>query len=690
MRPEFLNQLFSNIGIISGIGEARAKLLGTLGIRRVIDLLFHVPGAIIMRKPLVNLLGARENDIVTLKITVNEFALPKKRGMPLTISCTDDANIPIDLVFFNMKPDWLKKSYSLGETRYISGKLEMGTRWKILHPDYVAMTAFAIPEIEPIYPLTAGLTNRSLYQVILKALPRVPDLPEWQDAALLQQRGWPSFAAALKAIHQPMMTDKDADKQNRERLAYDEILAGQLALQIVRQKEITPKGRPLPVDKELRAATLKEFPYPLTPAQQRVLNEIDTDMAAPLRMLRLLQGDVGSGKTIVAFLAMLNAIGAGMQAAIMAPTEILARQHAETIGPLAAKLGIPIALLTGRDKGAARNETLAAIADGRAKLIIGTHALFQDSVSFNNLGFITIDEQHKFGVHQRMDFTNKGKVIDTLVMTATPIPRTLTLTMYGDMASSRLDEKPPGRIPTQTSLINMARMADVISAIQRKLATGGQIYWVCPLVAENEILDVAAAEERYRDLTHIFGDKVALIHGKLKPAGKDIAMARFTRGDAKILVATTVIEVGVNVPNATVMVIEHAERFGLAQLHQLRGRVGRGSQGGTCLLIYKKPLSDNAEARLEIMRRTNDGFVIAEEDLRLRGAGELLGARQSGLPEFRLCDLDTANKFMEMAHQEAKLILERDPELQSPRGQALRTLLYLFEKDQGVRLLRGG
>ncbi|MGB4058529.1 MAG: ATP-dependent DNA helicase RecG, partial [Alphaproteobacteria bacterium] len=475
-----------------------------------------------------------------------------------------------------------------------------------------------------------------------------------------------------------------------ERLAYDELLANQLTMALVRHRQKKLGGRALKGTGTLRRKILPALPFQLTGAQERSLKEIDDDMAGNTRMLRLLQGDVGSGKTIVACLAMMNAVENGMQAALLAPTEILARQHGESFRPWLDAAGIDYIIYTGRDKGKTRDALLEKIASGDAKIIIGTHAIFQDGVAFKDLGLAVVDEQHRFGVHQRLMLSAKGKGTDVLVMTATPIPRTLTLTAYGDMEVSRLDEKPPGRKPVETLLIPAEKMEGMIDGIARQIKTGARVYWVCPLVEESELIDLAAAEEQYDVLKARFGDRVGLVHGRLKPLEKDAVMQKFANGDLDILVATTVIEVGVNVPEATIMVIEHAERFGLSQLHQLRGRVGRGGDKSYCFLLYHNPLGETAKERLSIMRQTEDGFLISEKDLELRGAGDVLGVRQSGMPVFRLADLAVHGDLLAAARDDVKLILSKDPELQSPRGEALRVLLYLFERDQAIQYLRSG
>jgi ATP-dependent DNA helicase RecG len=561
------------------------------------------------------------------------------------------------------------------------------------HPDYIVPLSElpSLQTVEPVYPLTAGLTPKVLGKAVREAVARAPDLPEWIDPAYLKRQGWETWRASLQAVHQPEVErDLALDTPPRQRLAFDELLANQLALALVRARQRRMAGRRTVGSGRLQAKAVGALPFALTPSQKRAVTEIQADMASETRMLRLLQGDVGSGKTIVALLAMLTVAEAGCQAALLAPTEILARQHFATIAPLATAAGVRIDLLTGSDKTRAREASLTGLASGETALAVGTHALFQEEVTFRDLALAVVDEQHRFGVHQRLMLAAKGHATDVLVMTATPIPRTLMMTAYGDLDVSRLLEKPAGRQPIDTRAVPLERLDEVVTAVDRAIRTGARVYWVCPLVEESETVDLAAAAERHAHLVQRFGDRIGLVHGRMKTADKDRVMADFAAGKLQILVATTVIEVGVDVPAATVMVVEHAERFGLAQLHQLRGRVGRGQQRSTCLLLYQPPLGETAKARLNILRETDDGFRIAEEDLRLRGAGELLGTRQSGMPEFHLADLAVHADLLAAARDDARLVLERDPELSSPRGSALRTLLYLFERDAAVKTLRSG
>lgn len=693
MRPSLLNPLFAPITTLAGIGPKLAPFYERLAGGRVVDLLWHLPSGVIDRRFAPKLAEAPAGKVATITVRVESHFPSNSPRRPYRVRCSDETGFA-HLVFFHGREDWLRRQLPEGEWRVISGVIEhFNDEIQITHPDHIVPVAEReqVMTIEPVYPLTGGLTARMVAKTIRAAVDQAPRMPEWQDEAWFARNAWPSWHQALDSLHRPQSEQAVIeDCPARRRLAFDELLANQLALMMVRAHMRKLKGRPTPVSTHLRPQVLAALPFTLTSAQTRSLAEIDADMAEPLRMLRLLQGDVGSGKTVVALLAMLNAVEAGAQAALMAPTEILARQHMETIAPLVQSAGLRVALLTGRDKGKGRDAILADLAAGHTHIIIGTHALFQEDVAYADLAFAVIDEQHRFGVHQRLELASKGQAVDMLVMTATPIPRTLLLTSYGDMDASRLDEKPPGRQPISTRALPLSRMDEVVDGIGRAIKAGARVYWVCPLVEDSETSDLAAAEERHRHLSQLFGDGVGLVHGKMKGPAKDKVMADFAAGRLSVLVATTVIEVGVNVPEATIMVIEHAERFGLAQLHQLRGRVGRGSGASSCLLLYGAPLSENAKARLEIMRATEDGFVIAEEDLRLRGGGEILGTRQSGLPEFKLADLSIHGELLAAARDDAALILARDPDLISERGQALRVLLYLFERDAAVHTLRSG
>lgn len=693
MRPNILNPLFAPITSLPGIGQRLAKAVEKLAGPLVVDLLWHMPTGLIDRRNQPHLSTAESGAIATLVVRVERHMKPHNPRAPYKVRCADPTGF-IDLVFFNVRGDYLEKALPVGAMRAISGKLERyDGALNMVHPDHMvpAEELAQIQIVEPVYPMTAGLPPKTLRKAIEAALAKAPTLTEWLDPALLAQRRWPTWREALQAAHHP---DGDADLSllavPRLRLAYDELLSNQLALAIVRARNKRKAGRPNKGGGELRGRIVASLPYQLTRSQQQALGEILADMAAPTRMLRLLQGDVGSGKTVVALLAMANAIEAGGQAALLAPTDILARQHFATLEPLCGKAGIELALLTGRDKGKGRAAALARLASGDLKLVVGTHALVQEDVEFADLRLSVIDEQHRFGVKQRQALADKGAGVDLLVMTATPIPRTLMLTAYGDIDVSKLTEKPAGRQPIDTRTVPLERLHDVADGLRRAIAGGARIYWICPLVDESEAVDLAAATERHRMLAQMFGERVGLVHGQQKAAERDAAMAAFAKGELDILVATTVIEVGVNVPEATIMVVEHAERFGLAQLHQLRGRVGRGSAKSSCVLLYQAPLGETAKARLQILRETEDGFRIAEEDLRLRGGGEVLGTRQSGLPEFRLADLAVHGELLAMARDDARLMVERDLQLRSERGEALRLLLYLFRQDEAIRHLASG
>ncbi|MEX0853174.1 MAG: ATP-dependent DNA helicase RecG [Bauldia sp.] len=702
MRPDILNPLFRPVTSLTGIGpklgQALARLLGSGEAAeppRVAELLFHLPVGIIDRRNQPGIALSPEGAIVTLKVRVDRHARPPRgnKRIPTRVFAHDDTG-EIALTFFHANPDWLEGVLPVGATRYVSGRMEwFGGRPSMVHPDHIVAEAdFAnLPLIEPVYPLTAGLSPKVLARAIGEALSSLPALPEWLDPALVAREGWPAFAEALARAHHPeTAADFEPDTPNLRRLAYDELIANQLALALMREHQRRSAGRARKGDGRLKARLIAALPFRLTGSQETAIAEIEADLGRSDRMLRLLQGDVGSGKTVVALLAAARVVEAGGQAALMAPTDLLVRQHARTVEPLAAKAGLRLAVLTGREKGRDRDAVVAGLADGSVDLLIGTHALFQSGVAFRDLALVVVDEQHRFGVHQRLALAAKGAATDMLVMTATPIPRTLVLTYYGDMDVSRLTEKPAGRQPIDTRAIPLGRLGEVIQRIRTAIADGAKAYWVCPLVEESELLDVAAAEERCAALTKALGPLVGLVHGRMKPAERDAAMARFLAGDVKLLVATTVVEVGVDVPDATIMVIEHAERFGLAQLHQLRGRVGRGDRPSVCLLLYKAPLGAVAKRRLAVMRDTDDGFVIAEEDLKLRGGGEVLGTRQSGTPGFRIARLDHHALLMEAARDDARLIIAKDPGLAGRRGAALRILLYLFGRDEAVRLLRAG
>ncbi len=688
MRPASLNPLFAEVTALKGVGATLARQLARLKLTRVVDLLFHLPVMALERVHVPRLDEADEGRLVVVELLVTGYESGSPRA-PFRVRCVDDAGTYIDLIYFGQGGGYARKLLQVGERRVVSGRLDRYGQWlQMAHPDYVvAPGAIAgIPAREPVYGLTEGITNRRMGQLAEAALVRAPPLTEWIEPSVLATRGWPGWRQALSDAH--ALRDETAA---RDRLAYDELLANQLALLLVRADTRRRRGRALAGTGALTGALVKQLPWALTGAQTRVTAEIAGDLAQAAPMLRLLQGDVGSGKTLVALLAMLTAFESGAQAAFLAPTEILARQHFASLTAQLGALPVRIAILTGRDKGRVREDILHRLATGDIDILIGTHAIFQEAVTYRDLGLVVIDEQHRFGVHQRLMLAAKAVVPPhLLVMTATPIPRTLALTAYGEMDVSRLDELPPGRQPIDTRVVALDRIHDVTAGLARHLAGGGQAYWVCPLVEGSESGDTASAVARAAALRVQFGDTVGLVHGRLKPTEKDAVMADFAGGRLQLLVATTVIEVGVDVPNATLMIIEAAERFGLAQLHQLRGRVGRGTGKSVCLLLRDAVVSETARARLALMRETGDGFRIAEADLSLRGAGEMLGTKQAGEQEFRLADPERMARLVQTARDDARLLLDRDGGLEGPRGQAARVLLYLFERDAAVGLLRSG
>lgn len=693
-RPAALFPLFADMETLDGVGPKTAKLFPALGVDRPRDLLFTLPYAGVDRRVRASIRDVLPPATVTVEVEVGAHVPPRRKGGPARVFVRDAAT-EFQLVFFHAKGDFLQKLLPTGQRRLISGKIEIfdGIA-QMVHPDHVLRLEEAgdLPAFEPVYPLTAGVTQKLMAKAVAATLKRVPGLAEWIDPALKAREGWPDWAEAVRAAHQPQGPDDlAAHAPARTRLAYDELFAHQLTLSLARTAFRRGKGRASHATGRLQAKVLAALPYRPTGAQERAMAEIAADLASERRMSRLLQGDVGSGKTLVAFMALLVAVEAGGQGVMMAPTEILARQHLDSLRPLAESAGVVLEILSGRDKGAERAAKLRALAAGDIHVLVGTHAVFQKDVVFHDLRLAVVDEQHRFGVAQRMELGEKGIAADVLVMTATPIPRSLALAQYGDMDVSVLDEKPAGRKPVRTALVSAGRYDEVVGHLRQAVADGRQAYWVCPLVEESELVDLTAAEERFKTLRALLGEGVVgLVHGQMPPAEKDAAMAAFVSGRCQVLVATTVIEVGVNVPNASIMVIERAEIFGLAQLHQLRGRVGRGAADSTCLLMYQPPLSETAERRLQILRESEDGFRIAEEDLAMRGAGDLIGTAQSGLPRFRVADLERQAGLMATAQSDARALLAADPGLTGARGQAARVLLWLTEQDQAIRLISVG
>ena len=692
-RPEILFPLFAGLDTLEGVGPKTAKAMAGIGVEKPRDLLFHLPHSVIDRTRRNSVQGHQLPATLTVEVTVGPHHPPRVRGRPYRIH-VEDALTEFLLVYFR-GGEYLKQLLPTGQRRLVSGKVELfdGIA-QMVHPDHVLRPEEEgeLPSHEPVYALCAGVTQKGLAKAVHSTLARMPDLPEWIDPQLVAREGWPAWAAAIRTAHAPeTAADCAAHTPARTRLAYDEVLAHQLTLALARATQRRKPGRESRGDGHLRARVLAALDYAPTGAQTRAVAEIEADMASARRMNRLLQGDVGAGKTLVAFMALLIAVEAGGQGVLMAPTEILARQHLEGLAPLAEKAGVLVEILTGRDKGREREAKRAALARGDIQVLIGTHAVFQKGVEFADLRLAVVDEQHRFGVAQRAALSAKGAGADVLVMTATPIPRSLALAQYGDMDVSVLDEKPPGRQPVRTALVSAARLDEVVDRLRRALAEGRQAYWVCPLVEESEAVTLTAAQSRFEHLRAALGEgHVGLVHGQMPPAEKDAAMARFVAGDTGVLVATTVIEVGVNVPNASIMVVERAESFGLAQLHQLRGRVGRGAAASTCLLMYDPPLGEAASRRLKLLRDTEDGFRIAEEDMAIRGAGDLIGTAQSGLPRFRVADLERQAGLMALAQSDARKLLVDDPALESARGKAARTLLWLMQQDQAIRLIGVG
>lgn len=705
MRPTELDSLFRPVETLPGIGPKLAEVLARVTGRedadetRIVDLIFLAPYNLIDRSRNPGIAHSPEGAIVTLTVRVDRHQ-PAPRGrsnVPYRVYVHDDTG-EMALVFFNGQPKWLERQMPVGDIVVVSGKVSWyNGRPSMVHPDHILAEADAgeLMLYEPVYPLTGGLSPKVLRKAIDTALAEVPALAEWSDPHLVAQNAFPDFASAVRRLHRPEdPTDLDPRAPARRRLAYDELLAGQVSLALVRSRLRKLPGRPVTAEGRLRKRMADALPFSLTNSQSEAIRQILSDMAGEDRMIRLLQGDVGSGKTAVAALTMADAVEAGGQAVLMAPTEILARQHHATISRMAEAAGIRVDILTGRTKGRERTDILERIASGEAGIVVGTHALFQDAVTYKNLTYAVVDEQHRFGVHQRLRLTAKGQAPHMLVMTATPIPRTLVLAAFGDMDVSQLTEKPAGRKPIATVTIPDERIGEIVERLRQAIAEGKKGYWICPLVEDSEAKDLASAESRFESLKKAFGKDLAgsvgLVHGRMAGDEKDAVMSAFKRGEIRLLVATTVIEVGVDVPDATIMVIEQAEYFGLAQIHQLRGRVGRGSEASSCILLYHGPLSETAHARLAVLRDSEDGFRIAEEDLRLRGEGDLLGTQQSGLPGFRLADLSVHGDLLEMARNDARNITQSDPEFATPRGQALRALLYLMRRDEAIRFLRSG
>ena len=694
MRPTLLNPLFRDPVCLNGIGDKLSAALKKLCGPYLVDILWNFPTHLIARPFVENANVLTNGETATFEIEVLQHIAPKTKRLPYRVICAAGTS-EVELVFFHYHAAYLTNALPEGAHRFVSGKCDrIGGKIQVVHPDYITTELDKIPAYEAVYPLQKGISGKVMRKAAESVLKELPTLPEWLDPYLKKERQWPDWAEALNQVHHPKrLSDLDPMSGTRQRLAYDELLANQLALFLVRAKMKREPGQVMQSAGDLENKLRAHLPFQLTSAQERVLNEIKQDMAASQKMTRLLQGDVGSGKTIVALLALLNAVEAGFQGVLMAPTDILARQHLNTLKRYCDPLNVRVEILTGREKGTVRKKLLSDLKENKINILIGTHAVFVEDVAYARLGLVVIDEQHRFGVEQRLALTRKGAQSDLLVMSATPIPRSLALTVYGDMDLSKLDEKPAGRTPVETRVLPLKRADEIIAKLNEKIQHATekvQAYWVCPLVEESEKSDLMAAQKRYDLLRETFGSRVGLVHGQMKDAEKDAIMAQFACGDLDVLVATTVIEVGVDVKSASIMVIEHAERFGLAALHQLRGRVGRGHQQSSCLLLYGSGLTQKAVKRLEIMRQSEDGFVIAQKDLELRGAGELLGRQQSGLVDFRLADLSVHGSLLDIARDDARTILAVDPNLETPRGQALKNLLYLFQKETMIKTLKSG
>ncbi|MBT4879802.1 MAG: ATP-dependent DNA helicase RecG [Alphaproteobacteria bacterium] len=703
MPAKILAPLFSPLSSLEGIGPKTEKILENFVGSRVLDLLLHLPTKILCRYPIKQIadLGQfeeavhqKESPCVSFVAKVHKHYVPFSKRQPYRIRCKDPSG-NIDLIFFRADARYMDNILPTGEERLITGSLNFYKgKAQMTHPDHVGA-----PEdlaswcgAEAHYPLSTGISSKLLQKTMASAIQTTPELPEWIDRSLHKKKAWPSWQEALSKSHSPQEESAlEPTSPERQRLAYDELLANQLLLRLMRQYHRKIEGKSRTKKGELIPKLLEILPFELTLGQKAAWEEISQDMAAPMKMVRLLHGDVGSGKTMVAFLALLRAVETGEQAALMAPTEILAQQHFQTLAPLAEKLGLKLDLFTGtRNRMKNAKESHEKLASGETQIAIGTHALLYDSINFKNLGLVVIDEQHRFGVDQRLSLTSKNNKVDVLAMTATPIPRTLQLTAFGDMDVSCISDKPSNRGNVTTGALSIDRLEDVIQSLERVLEKQEKVYWICPLIEESELLDLAAAKDRYESLRTQFGDKVGLVHGKMKSDEKDKVMAQFKSGDISILIATTVIEVGVHVDDATLMVIEHAERFGLSQLHQLRGRIGRSSRDANCFLLYESPLSPTAQRRLGIMRKSNDGFRIAEEDLKLRGAGDIMGSQQSGKSPFRIANLFIHQDLLQKAYKDAQLLLNKDPQLKSERGKAARILLALFEREKALKYLQSG
>ena len=685
MRPKILYKLFSNIISLKGIGPKNAKVIERLCGKYVIDLLFHKPSTYIDRRNSPKIVDLEEGKIATIIVTIDSHSPSFNKRMPYRINCSDDTGA-ISIVYFNLRGPYLKKIFPVGRQKVISGKFEkFNENFQITHPQHVVdlENLDNVKKIECIYPLTAGLTSKTIQKSINSALINLDPLPEWIPDDKIKGNNWPNWNEAIKKIHNPVNTSDSVNSLFLERLVFDELLAQQLTIRLIKNKISHTQGVPIKRKNKLIKQLEENLDFSLTNDQLKTIDEISRDQSKPNKMLRLLQGDVGSGKTIVALFAMMQCLENEKRSILMAPTEILAEQHFNTIAKIIDSMDLTCSLITSSTKESH---------NFKADILIGTHALFQEKVSFDNIGLVVIDEQHKFGVHQRILLNEKaGNECDVLLMTATPIPRTLELAAYGDTDISKIMEKPKNRKEINTKSINITKVEDLKESLNKIISKGEKIYWVCPLVDESEKLQLQSVNERLKDLRSYYSDySVEIVHGQMQQEDKNSVMQKFKSGKVNILVATSVIEVGIDDPDATVIIIENAERFGLSQLHQLRGRVGRGEKTSTCILLFNGPLTENAKRRIKIMKETNDGFKIAEEDLDIRGAGEILGSKQSGVPNFKLSNLDKHKHLLEEARETAIKTIKDDPQLKSPLGKAQRVLLHLFRNDVAIDYLKTG
>ena len=685
MRPKILYKLFSNIISLKGIGPKNAKVIERLCGKYVIDLLFHKPSTYIDRRNSPKIIDLEEGKIATIIVTIDSHSPSFNKRMPYRINCTDNTG-SVSIVYFNLRGPYLKKIFPVGRQKVISGKFEkFNDNFQITHPQHVVDidNLDNVKKIECIYPLTSGLTSKTIQKSINSALINLDPLPEWIPDDKIRTNNWPNWNEAIKKIHNPINTSDSVNSLFLERLVFDELLAQQLTIRLIKNKISHTQGIALERNNKFINQLEKKLDFSLTNDQLKTIDEISSDQSKPSKMLRLLQGDVGSGKTIVALFAMMQCLENEKRSILMAPTEILAEQHFNTIANIINSMNLTCSLITSSTK---ENHNF------NADILIGTHALFQEKVSFDNIGLVVIDEQHKFGVHQRILLNEKaGNDCDILLMTATPIPRTLELAAYGDTDISKIMEKPKNRKEINTKSINITKVEDLKKSLNKIIDKGEKIYWVCPLVDESEKLQLQSVNERLKDLRNYYNDySVEIVHGQMQQEDKNSVMQKFKSGKVNILVATSVIEVGIDDPDATVIIIENAERFGLSQLHQLRGRVGRGAKTSTCILLFNGPLTENAKRRIKIMKETNDGFKIAEEDLDIRGAGEILGSKQSGVPNFKLSNLDKHKHLLEEARETAIKTIKDDPQLKSSLGKAQRVLLHLFRNDVAIDYLKTG